>query len=326
MNILYILDNNYVPQVAAGICSVCENNKGVKDICFFIVSLHISKQNEEMLSSFVKGYEGNGIKRSTVFVEVENVADLFDFTIDTKGWNPVVLIRLVLDRLLPESVHRVIYMDGDTIVRGNLESMWNTDMKECAIGAAIEPTCSKDRKEKLGLKKLPYYNAGIMLIDLDHWRANQTGKEILDFYRNNGGFLFANDQDAINGSQKGKIVTLSCTYNYHNTYDIYNYRIFKYCDYDVPSKEEMKEIKKDPVIIHYLGEERPWRLGNTHRFRDDYFKYLDMTPWKGMNIEEGWKRYFFCWRIFNFVMKPFPFCRLYIINTLMPILLKKKHK
>lgn len=326
MNVLYILDNNYVPQVAAGICSVCENNKAVKDICFYIVSLHISKQNEEMLSSFVKGYEENGITRSTVFVEVENVTDLFDFTIDTKGWNPVVLIRLVLDRLLPESVHRVIYMDGDTIVRGNLESMWNTDMKECAIGAAVEPTCSKDRKENLGLKSLPYYNAGIMLIDLDNWRANHTGKEILDYYRNSGGFLFANDQDAINGSQKGKIVTLSCTYNYHNTYDIYNYRIFKYCDYAVPSKEEMKEIKKDPVIIHYLGEERPWRLGNTHRFRDDYFKYLDMTPWKGMNIEDGWKRYFFCWRIFNLVMKPFPFCRLYIINTLMPFLLKKKHK
>lgn len=326
MNVLYILDDNYVPQVAAGICSVCENNKEVKDICFYVVSLHISGKNEKMLSEFVKGYEVNNVVRSVVFVEVDNVNALFDFTIDTKGWNPVVLIRLLLDRLLPENVHRVLYLDGDTIVRKNLETLWKTDMKNYAIGACIEPTCSRERKEKLGLKNMPYYNAGIMLIDLDNWRHNQTGKEILDFYRNSGGFLFANDQDAINGSQKGKIMTLSCTYNYHNTFDIYNYRIFKYCDYEVPSKQEMNEIKKDPCIIHYLGEERPWRLGNTHRFKDDYFKYLDMTPWKGMNIEDGWKNYFLCWRIFNFVMKPFPLCRCYIINMLMPFLLKKKHK
>ncbi len=326
MNILYILDNNYVPQVAAGICSVCENNKSVKELHFYVVSLHISEENENMLFDFVKDYEEGDIIRQVSFVEVENVSELFDFSIDTKGWNPVVLIRLVLDRLLPADVSRVLYMDGDTIVRGNLEKLWNTDMKDCSIGASIEPTCSRERKEKLGLKNMPYYNAGIMLIDLDNWRRHNTGKEILDYYRNSGGFLFANDQDAINGSQKGKIITLSCTYNYHNTYDIYNYGIFKYCDYKVPSKQEMKQIKENPCIIHYLGEERPWRMGNTHRFRDDYFYYLNQTPWKGMNIETGWEKYFLCWRIFNFFMKPFPLLRCYIINMLMPILLKRKHR
>ena len=49
MNILYILDDNFVPQVAAGICSVCENNKEEQDICFYIISLHISEKNQKSM-------------------------------------------------------------------------------------------------------------------------------------------------------------------------------------------------------------------------------------------------------------------------------------
>jgi lipopolysaccharide biosynthesis glycosyltransferase len=30
-----------------------------------------------------------------------------------------VLARLLLDKLLPEDIHRIIYLDGDTIVRGD---------------------------------------------------------------------------------------------------------------------------------------------------------------------------------------------------------------
>jgi lipopolysaccharide biosynthesis glycosyltransferase len=236
-----------------------------------------------------------------------------------------VLARLLLDKLLPEDIHRIIYLDGDTIVRGDLNDLWNTEMGEKSIGACMEPTCSRKRKAYLGLKNIPYYNAGVLLIDLDNWRKNGTGKEIIDYYRAHDGRLFANDQDAINGSQKEKILSLSITYNYHNTYDIYRYRLLKKnCDYPVPEKAEVNRIKENPCIVHFLGEERPWRLGNKHRFSGDYIRYLDMTPWKGQNLEDGWKTYFTCWNIFNTVLKPFPMLRCNIINHLIPFVLKLK--
>ena len=34
------------------------------------------------------------------------------------------------------------------------------------IGMSIEPTANKKRKEKLGLKEYPYYNSGVLLVDL----------------------------------------------------------------------------------------------------------------------------------------------------------------
>lgn len=325
MNVLYTIDGGFVPQVAAAITSICENNMHVEEIHFYIMSFHIPAWLEKKLAEYVNTYSKNACIRDVIFIELNEMHHYFDFTIDTSAWNPIVLARLLVDKLLPENVERVIYLDGDTIVRGSLSELWDTDMGELSIGACIEATCSLKRKEKMGLKNKPYHNAGVLLVDLKNWRKNNTGQEIIDYYCKNNGKLYANDQDAINGSQVGKIKTLSPTYNYHNTYDIYRYRLFeKNCDYPVPSKEELANIKKNPCIIHFLGEERPWRKGNKHRFSEEYIKYLDMTPWAGENIDDGWRLYFTCWNIFNFVMKPFPLTRCRIINTLVPMILKKK--
>ena len=97
-------------------------------------------------------------------------------------------------------------------------------------------------------------------------------------------------------------------------------------------KQEYKAICDDPAIVHFLGEERPWRYGSRHRFGGDFFKYYKKTP-IGCNpekrsdiIEHGWERYFFCFYLFNTVTKPFPGLRLKIINTLIPVFMKMRKK
>ena len=327
MNICYILDDNFISQVATSICSLCENNRAVKDIRIYVLSLGISEENKKELDRFIHTYEQGDHRRELTVIEIENMESYFDFDFQIEGWNPIVLARLLLDRFLPASVHRVLYLDGDTIVRRELSKLFETEMGDSAIGAAIEPTCSHKRKEALGLKGRPYYNAGVLLIDLDNWREQDTGKKMIEYYRERNGKLFANDQDAINGSEKGRIKTLSCGYNYHNTYDIYRYRLMKKnCDYKIPEKRVMEKIKKNPAIVHFLGEERPWRAGNGNRFREEYEHYLAMTPWKDTEPEHGWETYFLFWKIFNFVMKPFPMLRCHIINRLIPLLLKIRGK
>lgn len=34
MNVLYTLNDKFVPQVSAGMCSICENNKDIKKLIF----------------------------------------------------------------------------------------------------------------------------------------------------------------------------------------------------------------------------------------------------------------------------------------------------
>ena len=325
MNIVYTLNDKFVPQVAASICSICENNKEEK-ITFYIISLNIEKYNKQNLSKLVEKYK-NDIK----IIELENLEKFFNVDIDTKGWNKIVLARLILDSLIPQSIGRILYLDGDTIVRGSIKELYNIDFEGKIIGMSIEPTIEKERIKILNLGDNLYCNAGILMIDMNAWRKNNLSSKFVKYYENNYTKLFANDQDVINAVCKDKIKYISPRYNYSNIYDQYSYSFMKknllpkkYDKYI--SKEDYYESRKNPIIIHYLGEERPWRIGNTHRFRKDFAYYLSKTFAKNMKMESGWRSYFICWKIFNTITKPFPALRLKIINSLIPKFMKARAK
>lgn len=323
MNILYTLNDKFVPQVAAGICSVCENNKDVKDIKFYLISKEITDDNKQKLKDFVEKYN-----REIEIKELGDINQYIDFEFDTTGWNSIVLARLVLDKFLPEDLERVLYLDGDTIVRGSIKELWETNIENYVLGASIEPTIDKKRKKDLGLEFKPYYNAGVLLVNLKKWKQLNAGKLILDYYKKNNGKLFANDQDAINGSLSDNIYTLLPKYNFYNIFYQYSYYFLRKLMQPVEyiKKESFEECVENPIIIHYLGEERPWRLGNHHKYRDDYLKYLNKTPWENQGMERGWNLYFICWYIFNFLTKPFPTIRYKIINSLIPTFIKMRSK
>src|SRR5574344_1162785 len=120
----------------------------------------------------------------------------------------------------------------------------------------------------LNLENKYYYNSGVMLVNLKRFREINAGERIINYYRSHGGVLFAADQDAINGALNDEILPISPKFNYYNIFDQYPYWFLKkislplnYIDYEIFLK-----AKINPSIIHYLGEERPWRIGNHHKF------------------------------------------------------------
>lgn len=322
MNIVYTFNDKFVPQVAAGICSICENNQDEK-ITFYLIADGLSLENHQKLKDFVKSYH-----QDIKIIEIGDIRKYFDFDFDASGWSPVVVTRLLLDKFLPNAVNRVLYLDGDTIVRGNLSNLYYTDMGESVIGAGAEPTINRVRKDTLVGPKSLYYNSGVLLINMKKWRKEHTGKKILDFYRAHDGRLFAPDQDAINGALAGEIYTLSPKYNFFNIYTQYPYKFLKKLVAPAKyfSEQEYRDSVKNPIIVHYLGEERPWRAGSTHKYKDDYKKYFEKTPWHDVPDEEGWRIYFVCWNIFNAITKPFPALRYKVITSLIPLFIKLRAK
>ena len=323
MNIVYTTDEAFTAKVAAGICSVFENNKEMEQINVYIVGQNLSETSCKRFEKIAEKY-----KRNIFIIPLGKIEDYLDFEYDTGGWNAIVLARLFLEKLLPETVEKVIYLDGDTINIGSLKKMWNTDMHEKVVGAWIEATISSVNKKILHMENIPYVNAGVLLIDLKLWREQAVGRKILQFYCKNNGKLPANDQDAINGTLKENIYYLKPEYNFYNIYWFYPYKVLKKLmgNTEYYSKNIVENAKKHPIIIHYLGEERPWRAGNHHPYKSDYYRYLRLTPWKDEKDEEGWKIYFILWDIFNFVMKPFPEVRYKIINSLIPQFMKWRKK
>lgn len=319
MNILYTTNSKFVGKVAASICSVFENNRDMDTIKIYIIGQELTE--EECLKFNTLGEQYN---REIVIIALDNISQYFKFTFDTNGWNPIVLARLLLDYFLPEDLEKVLYLDGDTINIAPLKELWETDLRKYILGACIEATVDSRQLEILNMEGRPYVNAGVLLINLKAWREKKAGEKIIRYYEKHNGMLFANDQDAINGALQGEILFLPPKYNFYNIYWYYPYKFLKKFMGKAYYYNEAvyKESQKNPAIIHYLGEERPWRAGNKHKFKEDYKKYLSKTPWKDEADEGGWEVYFLCWNLFNRIMTPFPGIRYSVINGLIPLFMK----
>ena len=154
----------------------------------------------------------------------------------------------------------------------------------------------------------------------------QVAEKVLDYYKSRGGRLFANDQDAINAAVPEEIAELSPRYNYSNIFWHYSYHTLVKISRPAPylTQEIVEEAGKDPCIIHYLGEERPWRRGNRHKYREDYRKYLSLTPWKNTPEETGWEIYFRFYGAFWKILKPFPMMQYHMIDALIPFVLNRR--
>lgn len=317
MDIFYTIDNNFVPQLAANISSVATNHKGSEDIVFHVFSRGISNRNQHVLKELACSLD-----QEVELYDITQFTDRIGFDFDTTGWNDIVLARLLMSEFLPVELHRVIYLDGDTIVLGDIVDLWERELSGKTLGMVCEPTADLGRRRDLGIDGYIYHNAGVLLVDLDRWRSLNYQSKILKYCKSNASHLLANDQDALNVVLKDDICTLSPRFNYSNVFDYYNYNYLNKLMPCFTSAGDYYESKRHPVIVHFLGEERPWREGNTHRFRDEYHHYLNMTPWRDSKDEQGWRLYFLAWRVFNCLTKLFPSLRYGIINSLIPTFMK----
>ena len=324
MDILYTSNENYVRHLAASMISLCENNRAADRICFHIISCEIGAQSQQKLTALCHRYG-----REIAFYELGNIREQMQGEVDTLGFDVSILARLFVARFLPTDVSRVLYLDCDTIVVDDLSAYWNVDMGECVLAAVPEPVITKSRRPLLDMEPYhDYFNSGVLLFDLVRWREMNAEKTVLNYFSEHTGRLVAGDQDAINACFKGRIRSVAPRYNYASYNIYYPYRLLKKLSGDAPyvTCEDYKYSKEHPAIIHYLGEERPWRAGNTHPYSKEYKKYLSMTDWKDVPDEEGWKLYFFCFRIFNVVTKPLPGLRYRIIDMLIPAFMRHRTK
>lgn len=324
MNIFYAVDDKYVPQLGAAICSVCENNKSIDSIHIYVGTKEVTSENQLLITKLVEGYD-----RQITIIQIDNIKEQIGFEFNTTAWNEVTLVRLLLDKILPENVGRLLYLDADTIVLGSLQDLWDTDMQGKAIGASIEPTANHQRKKRLGLDGEPYYNAGVLLIDMERWRKDNIRTRIFEYYKTHEDIILAPDQDSINGALAGEIFSISPRYNYFNVFWYYPYKtlvkIYKPACWPF-SEEQHQSVATDPCIIHYLGEDRPWRKGNTHRYSGQYQQYLSMTPWKDTPLKEGWSVYFKFYGAYWRVLKSFPMLQYRVMDKLIPLVLKYREK
>lgn len=312
MNVVYVSNDGYVEHLAAGLHSVyAENRDSVVNA--FVVSVGIKEENADGLRAISESFG-----QTLHIIEFSDIADKLGFDAEGERFNISTFGRFFLGDLLPEPIDRVIYMDSDTVVTGSLKGMWEQDLKENVVACAMEPTIYKETKEALGFKaEEPYYNAGVMLIDLDKWRRENTKDRLLEFYKANVGKLKFCDQDAINVILKNRISTLNPKYNFFSNYYYFSYRALVKINsaYDEIGEKNFIEAKEHPSIVHFAGDERPWKAGCRNHYAGVYDANLAETKWADSDKERGSERYMVLYHAMNVVTGICPGVRMAISRS-----------
>lgn len=282
LNVLYQSDNAYAIYMGVSICSLLENNRRMDSINIFIIDDSINDEVKNDIFSMVHSYcRKVYFVKGDIILNDKEIADAFAYTGIRK--NTHSYLKLFLDRLISDIRGRIVYIDCDTAVEGDLQELVSLDMRGKPIGMVMDSLGTAKIKDSIGLdKKDRYYNSGVMLIDLDLWKEKQISDRIINHIKNIRSYGTV-DQDVLNVELKEDIFTLPIKYNLQPVHLVYPYKtyikVFKEKYY---SKEEVEDAVQNPYIIHYLRYigESPWHAKNVHPGKIFFDKYIMMTPWR----------------------------------------------
>lgn len=299
IHVVYAANEGFVRHLAASLYSLLFKSRGRNFVSVFILSMGISEESKEKLEEMASLFPCE-----IRFFDLGDLNERFGTQVHGGGFDISIFGRFFVGEVLPETVERVLYLDCDTIVLEPLDQLWRTDLDGHILGAVMEPTIYEQVKEQIGLRpEEPYFNSGVLLIDLKAWRANGILKRLLDFYGRFSGELLAGDQDTLNGVLKDRILPLSPRYNFFTNYRYFPYRelVSLSPSYERIQNSEFCRAVDHPVILHFMGDERPWKAGNLNHYRKAYERCLEKTPWAGTKKEEGQRFYMLAYHLMDYV-------------------------
>ena len=189
-------------------------------------------------------------------------------------------------RVLSPEVDRVLYVDCDMIAYRDIEPLWNTDMDEHVIAAAIDPGsrlhgCIESLKETTSQLKLDYsapahyINAGLLFINLKLWREERVLERVVETFQDYQALRF-HDQDAINLLLGDRVRLLSPEWNLLESIVLYEHWDFElYQDFGPP------QDYFEPRIRHFSGNMKPDGPNARASERELFYSLLDQTVWRG---------------------------------------------
>lgn len=280
MNILLSTDNKYLMPTGVLMHSLSTYNKNVN--FHILTDVGFSDNSRKSLTDIAEHYK-NKISFYTITPEMTEGFPLGRED-QPKGVTIAAYYRLFVTEVLPREVHKIIYLDGDMIVRKSLAELWETDIDDYAIGAVHdmheEYHCTSGRLPYQMVEK-GYLNSGMLLINLDYWREHDCLSRFMKCVEDNSAKLKMHDQDVLNVVLHDEVKWLPVTYN------------FQSCFLEKASKpgrfwhveKEIELYKRDPAIVHFTAEDKPWKIEVFHTYTKDWRKFFFKSEWKNDKLQ-----------------------------------------
>lgn len=221
---------NYSANVCASIKSILAHTH--RDIVFqILIDDSVSQLNQKRIRATAA--EGG----AEVIFHLMNQADFQADQAVLMNYTFASLFRLILPDVLPTS-KRIIYLDADIWINTDIGALWDTDLKENAIGAVHD--IGFERGIRLAdpivegeVTESEYFNSGVLLMDLDRVRQTVDLLPAALSYLKQHPDSHLPDQDALNVLFRHNTLLLPEKWNHFVKYD------------------DSGEIR--PLVYHFVG-------------------------------------------------------------------------
>ncbi|WP_026508542.1 glycosyltransferase family 8 protein [Butyrivibrio sp. MC2013] len=287
MTVVYVSDDNYAHLLGISLTSLYENNKDVIELNVFIIDDGISDRNKKKIYDTARRFG-----REVCFF----IADISISNSKMGKWPKNIFYRLYFvsafgDKLSDE---RVLYLDCDTIVADSIQELWNTNLGGKACAAVYECIGDRHKKKCMLGKSLPYFNSGVLLMDVQKWKEINVENKVLQILGMNCNTKMEYpDEGIINYLLKENIKPLSPRYNLTTIKCVFSYKELKMYRKSrfMYSEKEYIDAKNEPCIIHYTNNflvRRPWQSGDkySHPLEKYFVRYKNDSEWKDIETPQ----------------------------------------
>ena len=233
-----------------------------------------------------RGPLGEMVERLGGAISFVEVPDGLLEGLPTKGYTrKATWYRVLVADLLPE-LERILFLDADLLALDSLEPLCATDVSDHYLGAVTNVLQAEHlfRPAELGLDRAQeYFNAGVMLMNLELLRQDGRGAEMREYGALHADDLLFRDQDALNAVLAGRRLALHPRWNCTNALFFHPWSAYVF------GHEALDEARRNPAIRHFEGPGRsnkPWVHGSWAAHRELYFEHRRGTPWPEVELEE----------------------------------------
>lgn len=158
-------------------------------------------------------------------------------------------LRLFVPSAFEMEYDNILYLDSDILLRnGDLSKLLDIALIGTHPIAAVRTSHQRDRQLKqmpefkaLGLPPAPYFNAGVLMIDVAQWQAQDILSKSLHLMATRPDVLNLHDQSVLNIVLRDNWSELSVVWNWLYS-GRFSYLLESY----------------DPFILHFAGRVKPW--------------------------------------------------------------------
>ena len=254
--VFFSTDDRYLPFLDVAIASLIDHASPKYHYRLIILNTGLSADGMEKILR--RRREGIAIELVDISREVETIQASFK---DVYHFSVVTYYRLFIASLFPQ-YQKIVYLDSDLVVLGDVAELYHTDLQGAILAAAPEqyvrntPEFRLYAEKALNVNPDGYVNAGVLVIDLEQFRRHRIEEKFVELITRYDFDLLDPDQAYLNYLCDGYIHVLPNGWN----------------------KEPLPlPLEGDLNLVHYALYKKPWQYDDV-MYGEHFRYYAERSP------------------------------------------------